>query len=192
MAATMSKQKSEEEKAEKRRRQKLRRQARKRDLVISELYDKPLDDWDEEELARGRPRASDGTFSGRPPRYVPRELHEEAVRRFQEHAQAELRGIVPKALETISSIVMDDRVDDKGRPVTPRAVQLQAAQWIVEHLVGKPKVRLEADISVRLQGILAEVMVSPEEAAQHGMRPAIEVHGWDAEEDDSDLGVDSD
>jgi hypothetical protein len=189
MAGTMT---AEDKKARKRERQKLRRQVKHRDVAITALLPKPVEEWDEEELARGRPRAIDGSFRGTAPQWISREVHEDAVRRFMDHAQAEMRGIVPKALETIQKLILDNSTDDKGRPNVPASVKLQAAQWVVEHLVGKPKVRLEADISVRLQGILAEVMVSPEEAAQHGMRPAIEVHGWDAEEDDSDLGVDSD
>src|SRR5262245_63124610 len=35
------------------------------------LY-KPIEQWDPEELARGRPRSRDGNFTGRPPRWITR------------------------------------------------------------------------------------------------------------------------
>src|SRR4051794_20110709 len=47
-----------------------------------ELLYKPIEQWDAEELAKGRPRAVDGTFKGRPPTWVTRELYEQAMSRF--------------------------------------------------------------------------------------------------------------
>lgn len=179
----------DEKKAEKRRRQKARRRSKDLERRISEeWYNKPMEEWDNEELARGRPRAADGTFRGSAPKWVSREIHEEAVRRFTNHATAELRGIVPKALETIVKLITDDSADENGKPYVPASVKLQASQWVVEHLVGKPTQRIEADISVKLQGILSKVMVSPDEHG--GYKPAIDVVSW-TEDPDEDLALET-
>jgi hypothetical protein len=176
--------KREERLAEKRRKQKARREARKAGNALEQLY-KPIEEWDDEELARGRPRAADGSFRGRSPGWVTRELHEESIRRFTTITQNEMRALVPAAIENIAKIAGDTSCDEKGKPNTPAAVRLAANQWIVEHLVGKPKQRLEADISVKLQGILAEALVSPDQVGD-GYIPAIDVQSWEGE-DEEDL-----
>lgn len=75
-----------------------------------------------------------------------------------------MRGLVPKALAVIEEIMTSDAEDDRGRPVVPASVKLDAAKWTVEHLIGKATQPVDVDISVRLQGILANVMVSPQQA----------------------------
>lgn len=180
MTATMSK---EDKKAAKRARQKNRRQIRDLEKKNADSwYSKPITEWDEEELARGRPRNSAGDFRGSAPAWVSREVHEEAVRRFTELATDDLRALVPKALETISALILEDGLDEKGKPIVPPGVRAQCAQWVVEHLVGKPKQRLEADISVKLQGILATALVSPDDA-NGGYIPAIDVPSWTDDDD---------
>src|SRR4051794_35813754 len=90
-------------KQRKRDRAKLRRQARLRDVAIAELH-KPLEEWDDEELARGRPRAMDGSFRGKSPDWINRQVHEEALRRFKDLSQGQLRAIVPEALQQLHTI----------------------------------------------------------------------------------------
>lgn len=175
-----------------------RRRQRAVDEELAELY-KPIDEWTAEELAQGRPANDvdkDGKpiFRGRKPQWVTRQVHEEAIRRFTEHTQGAMRGLVPEALATVEMLLKSEEVDEKGRPIVPPSVKLQAAQWVVEHLVGKPKQRMEADISVRLQGILGTVLVNPADFdPSTGMplrlAPAIDVESWegDDKDDDSDL-----
>jgi hypothetical protein len=156
---------------------------------------KPLEEWDEEELARGRPRDANGQWRGADPAWVPRAVMEEAISRFTELAQGEMRALVPKALAMVEFILDNNEVDEKGRSLVPYATKLDAAKWTVEHLVGKPKQRMEADISVKLQGLLGAVLVQPGEmemigegdgtAGGGGLHPAIESQSWElAREDD--------
>lgn len=153
---------------------------------------KPLEEWDEEELARGRPRDVNGQWRGADPAWVPRAVMEEAISRFTELAQGEMRALVPKAIAMVDFILMNDEVDEKGRSLVPYATKLDAAKWTVEHLVGKPKQRMEADISVKLQGLLGAVLVQPGEMEMvgegdepGGLMPAIESQSWElAREDD--------
>lgn len=160
------KQLSEEKKARKKARAKARRagntkKIRQLEKVIEATY-KPLDQWDIEELARGRPRDSLGRFSGPVPKYINRQVHEEAISRFKEISIADMRAIVPAAIQLAETLIQDTEMDDKGRWRTPASVRLDAAKWVVEHLIGKPTQRTEMDISVKLQGVLGNVMVAPE------------------------------
>lgn len=150
------------------------RRARKHmDAYAKQLYSKPIEDWDVEELARGRPRAKDGTFKGAAPRWLDRRLYEEAMKRFKDVANADIRALVPEAIETVEVILRNDTTDDKGRPLVPASVKLEAAKWLVEHVVGKPVQRREEDITLRLQGILAHSIVSPNLAETAGYQAAV-------------------
>lgn len=128
--------------------------------ALNKLY-KPLDEWDEEELARGRPRAIDGSFKGKRPAYIDMALHEEIVKKFTQVIKFEMNGHAVKALAVIGHVLADEAEDEKGRPMVPAATKLDAAKFLIEHVIGKPKQRVETDISVKLQGILATVMVNP-------------------------------
>lgn len=178
MAAT--KEDKSEKKRKKQERAKARRQAKYREQALVNLY-KPIEEWDDEELARGRPRAADGSFRGKAPTWVSRQLHEEAVRRFKDVASSDMRALVPTALKTIEFLLTSDGTDDNGKPLVPPSVRLEAAKWTVEHLVGKPTQRQEIDISVRLQSILGNAMVTPGEDGTM-MPSVIDAESWESEE----------
>jgi hypothetical protein len=127
---------------------------------IKHLY-KPIEQWDAEELARGRPRDRDGGFRGLAPKWISRELHEEAITRFRQALKDEMNASSFRAVGVINMILEDDEIDAKGKPRTPQSVKLEAAKFLVEHLMGKPKQRVETDISVKLQGILASAIITP-------------------------------
>lgn len=173
----------------------IRARARRKGRLIQEEFDhlyKPLDEWDEEELARGRPRAADGSFRGKPPKYVQREVHEEAIDRFKELVRQEMRQETAKAVRLIAQLMVDSDVDDKGKPIVPASTKLQAAQFLIEHAVGKPLQRQETNISVKLQGILAAATVNPTggvgelAAIMGGPDDPLEAESW--EEDDDLVG----
>lgn len=124
------------------------------------LY-KPIEKWDADELARGRPRAKDGTFGGRAPRWLTREVHEESMTRFRQVIRDGMNENTNTALTTIRWILSCDEVDEKGKPVVSPSTKLDAAKFLVEHVLGKPKQHIETDISVKLQGILASSIITP-------------------------------
>lgn len=142
----------------------IRARARRRGFMTTEELEivyKPLDEWDAEELAAGRPKGKDGKFYGPKPTWVTREMHEEAVKRFHTVVKTEMSGITVPMVKTLQNIVEDDTCDARGRPLVPASVKVDIAKFLIEHVVGKPTQRVEQDISVRLQGILAQVMVNP-------------------------------
>jgi hypothetical protein len=127
---------------------------------LEALY-KPVEEWDEEELARGRPRGPKGTFRGPRPKWITREIHEAALDRFKYIIKADIQAAGPHALAVIRQLMSDTELDNRGKFRTPASTRLQAAQLLLEHAVGKPKVMVETDISVKLQGLMANVMVGP-------------------------------
>lgn len=125
---------------------------------------KPVEEWDLEELAKGRPRDAKGRFRGAAPKYISKEVHERAMERFKGAVRTEMNSLTPKALDAVLWIIQNEEVDDKGKPIVPAGTRLEAAKFLLEHVVGKPTQRVEQDISVKLQGLLGQVMVNPAQA----------------------------
>ena len=127
------------------------------------LYHKPIEEWDLEELARGRTRAPDGTFKGPQPKWINRQVHEMSMDRFKAAIKSDMNATTIDAMTAIRGILNNEEVDEKGKPVVPASTKIDAAKFLLEHVVGKPKQVLEADVSVQLQSILAVVMANPAE-----------------------------
>lgn len=141
-----------------------RKQRRGEQLTAQEakvLYKKPLEDWDSEELARGRPRNKDGSFRGARPEWVSMAMHEEAIDRFTKGIKTELGVATITAMEKVNEILQNDETDYRGKPVVSASTKLDAAKFLIEHMVGKPKQHIEQDVSIKLQAILGSVIVNP-------------------------------
>lgn len=163
---------------------------------------KPIDEWDLEELARGRPKDKGGGFRGKPPSYMPRAVYERIAERFKMVVRDQMNQNATAALGVVANLIADDSLDDKGKPIVPASVKLDASKWLIEHVIGKPVQPQTTDISVKLQGILGAVMVNPILDSSHpDMAPQLprgyfpghvgQIEGivdaeasWDDEEDD--------
>lgn len=167
-------------------RERVRRKKKIAPDEIAALYNgRSIDDWDLEELARGRPRASDGTFKGRPPTYIDLKVHDQVVKRFEEIVKSEMNGHTVEALKVVQRIMEDKQTDHKGRPRTSSGVKLDAAKFLIEHVLGKPKQHTETDISVKLQGILGMAMVNPSvsEGSSYALAQGyIDAESWEDDE----------
>lgn len=96
-----------------------------------------VEDLDDEELARGYPRASDGSFRC-PPNVVPRVLHDRMVRELFSRAGAKLKQDLVKSVETMTEIAGNKELDP--------AVRIKAAQWVIERVMGKtPDVQVNVE-----------------------------------------------
>lgn len=142
-------------------RRKVKRREVMTDQEFEHLYEKPVDEWDMEELAKGRPRNSAGGFSGPRPKWVTAAVHERAMERYTAAVKTDMRATTVDALDAIRWIIQNEDVDDKGKPIVPAGTKLEASKFLIEHVVGKPTQRIESDVSVKLQGILGQVMVNP-------------------------------
>lgn len=176
-------------------RRRLARAQRLTDEAFEIQMIKPIDEWDAQELAMGRPRNADGDFRGRPSKYVTREIHERAMERFKTLIRDEMNVHSLTALKTIQMVLESEETDGRGKPVVPASTKLDAAKFLLEHIVGKPVQPTTTDISVKLQGILGTVMVNPAELAQQGRgyvmahqgsRGELEGEIYDAEEVEED------
>ena len=127
------------------------------------LYKKPIEEWDSEELARGRPRNKQGTFSGPKPSYVTMSMHEESLNRFTKVIKTDMGVATIKAMEQLNAILANEDTDYRGKPLVSASTKLDAAKFLIEHLLGKPKQTVENEVSVKLQSILGSVIVNPDE-----------------------------
>lgn len=137
-----------------------------RDIAI--LYQKPIEDWDMEELARGRPRNAAGTFAGRPPSWITPTIQKEAKRRLLDETFGNLAGHVDTAIKAIVKLIESEEVDEKGRPIVDARTQLAASMFVVENIIGKPKaiVEVQADDFTR-QAIAAAIVLDDGEDQSH-------------------------
>lgn len=131
------------------------RRRMKQEMEEEKALAKPIDTWDLEELAKGRPKNKKGNFMGRAPSFISRATHEEIAKQFVIRARGELQSTSVKALKVIYDILENDDVTDDGKPVISASTKLDTAKFVLEHILGKPTQKVEADISVRLQGILS-------------------------------------
>ncbi|MET0416534.1 MAG: hypothetical protein ABW022_10995 [Actinoplanes sp.] len=111
------------------------------DMAI--LYKKPIEEWDLEELAMGRARNKNGDFQGSAPKWITPRVVQEARRRLLDQTLGKMAGKIPKALEVIEGLMTSTEVDDKGKPIVDARTKLQAATFILEHFLGKPKAFVE-------------------------------------------------
>jgi hypothetical protein len=99
-------------------------------------------DLTDEELIRGQLLDADGRFRGRPQSRVPKEFHEELMKRILDRGFDKLRGSYMKAMGVIvDDIVNDDTVDIRLR--------YDASKYVIERLAGKTPDRVEVGVDLK-------------------------------------------
>ncbi|QXO13750.1 hypothetical protein SEA_DUMPTRUCK_98 [Gordonia phage DumpTruck] len=88
-----------------------------------------VEDLDDEELARGQCRNPDGTFSGRAPKNIPKDVHDAMVKRLFERAREAFQAELLSAIQTLGEIAKSDAVEPADR--------IKAANIIIERMMGK-------------------------------------------------------
>jgi len=127
---------------------------------------KPVEDWDIEELARGKPRNKRGKFSGRGPRWLTPEIVREARRRLVDETHALLGSQVEFAVKTMIDLIKSEEVDDKGRPIVDARTKLDACKFIIEHVKGKATMIVEAEGLDFTRKMIASAIVLDDGLAQ--------------------------
>ena len=136
---------------------------------IAVVYRKPVDEWDWEELSRGRPRGEDGTFKGEKPRWITPVIQAEARKRMRMLTEDELMTHASTAIDVLKDLMTDENYDDFGKPTTPAAVKLQAATYIINHIIGTPRARVEVDSHNPLVDLMGAILVNPDGEASHSI-----------------------
>ena len=104
------------------------------------IYDgESLDDWDDEELMRGRRRNKHGKFTGRPVQVIPVAIHKELTRRRFSRAH----DIMASSLAD-GALMLRSVVNDKGAEPADR---IKAAELLFNRVLGKPRESVAIDFS---------------------------------------------
>lgn len=158
---------------------------------------KPVEEWDLEELAHGKPRNADGSFRGRPPTWITPEVTREAKKLLYTQTLGKMGAHVDTAVKVVANLMTNEETDDKGKPIVDARTKLAAAQFIIEHVVGKPDkvVTLDATDSAR-QMFAAAIVLDDGQPQGHLMAHAGSVIAGELAgpvvDEDPDLGVDDD
>lgn len=160
---------------------------------MEHLYNKPIEEWDLDELAHGRPRNARGHFKGPKPQWITTAVHEKAMELYTSAIKTGMRSMTVDVMGVMKDLIINDDVDEKGKPIVPAGVKADLGKFFIEHVVGKPTQRVENDVSVRLQAILGHVLVNPADMAQQsknfvpGHFPGVTMELAAGDMDDDDL-----
>lgn len=111
-------------------------------------------DLDTEELLKGQLRAEDGSFRGRPPKLIPREMHDEMVRELLARGDQLIRESFTDAIQAFKDIAGDKNLEPRDR--------LKAAQYLWERVAGKLADRVDLKVAMQpwemdVKGIVANI-----------------------------------
>lgn len=123
-----------------------------------------LDEWDNEELARGYRRNRNGRW-GAPPKMIPREIQQEAFRRLVKRGEQRFREEYMKIIEGLVSLAHE---------ATSEKVRLDAQKELLDRLVGKVPEHLKIAPEAPWQDMLADSIIAFDEPI-----PVIEVESID-------------
>lgn len=146
-------------------------------LIENDPKWKPLEQWDLEELARGRPRNKNGGFVGRGPAWITPMIVAEAQRRFKDQVFRGLTSYAEEALKVLYNIMMDEDAAGKLRS--------DIAMFIVEHVIGKPKTSVDVTEMSPASAFLAKSLVLDDDDHTNA-HPVIELEPTEYEDGDDD------
>jgi hypothetical protein len=174
-------------------RNRLRRKGKKFDedleMYLEVMGRKPIEQWDLEELARGRPRNKDGTFAGTAPKWLTISVQREAKRRLVEHTIGKLSGHVDSAVRAIAQLITSEEVDLNGKPIVDARTRLAAAIFVVENIVGKPKAVVELTAADDVKSAIAAAIVLDDGAPQDSSPVVLEGQFTEDDEEEDDDGI---
>lgn len=123
-----------------------------------------VEDLDDEELARGMPRDAGGHFRGRPPKMIPKDLHDRMVRELLKRGQQLFQSEFVDAIKVLGNIANDPRA--------PFGDRIRAANLIVERVAGKTPDKLEVAVENPWETIINRIVVDAPEDVQIPKEPA--------------------
>lgn len=124
-----------------------------------------IEDWDDEEIRRGRRRDKSGRFRGADPKVVPKAITDELTRRLLSQAEELMRDNLAAAVQVLIEIVSDEHGQFEAKD------RLTATKMIMDRVMGKEPMRLE---------------LSQEKPWQVALRGGIVSTDTEDEEDDDD------
>lgn len=133
-----------------------------------------LEDWDDEELLKGRRKNKNGKFAGgRSPKVLPRVMVHELQRRRFAKAHALLAHSLVDAVEFLRAVVNDESAT--------RSMRLKAAKQILDRVLGKPveqaRISFDMDGEAPWQKVIAQAIVASDSDVVDA--EVVEEHGED-------------
>lgn len=119
-----------------------------------------VEDLDDEELAQGRLRSSDGTFRGRPPTVIPAEMVQAMRREWLKRAQNTLA-------EALLDVGIRGMIELAKDPLVDPAVRLRAQQVIIERTMGKVPDKIEIAAEDPVETLFRKILNDPFGLAPH-------------------------
>jgi hypothetical protein len=151
------------------------------------LYGKPVGEWDDLELAHGRPRNKSGNFTGPAPEWLTPLIAEEAQRRFRQALKSKTNVVSINAVKVLEALMLEDGTteDDRGRiwhRVAP-GVRADVAKYLLDQVIGRATQPVDVNANVKLIGLLGNVIQQDGEGeAAVGFAERVEFQ--EADEDD--------
>lgn len=152
---------------------------------IGMLYEKPVEDWDMEELAKGRPRGANGKFQGPRPTWITPIIMKQAQDRLRLLTRQELSTFAGDAVRVMAQLMKEDGTDFDGKPLVPPTVRLSAATYVLDQIIGKSTTPIDVTGNIQLESLFAAVLVNADGKQAH---PVIEGEVVEEEPDDDDDG----
>jgi hypothetical protein len=135
---------------------------------IELVYGKPIEQWDDEEIYRGRARNEDGRFTqGRRPTWLTPALQAERQRRLRQLMTDELGTFAGDGLRTLHSVMMDDSRDETGKPNVPASVRVDVGKYLVDQFMGKATATVDVHAGSQLTELMGAILINPDGEPSH-------------------------
>jgi hypothetical protein len=167
-------------------RRRMRKSAENIERDIQILYKKPVEEWDMEELARGRPRGPNGKFQGPRPTWITPVILREASDRLRQLTKDELATYAGDAVRVMAEVMTSTEIDADGKYIVSPKTKLDAAKYVLDQIIGKPTNPVEVSGNVTLQHLMGSILVNPDGEEAHPVLDGEVVE--DDQEDDDDGG----
>lgn len=128
-------------------------------LIAESVLD--LEDWDNEELIRGYRRDRRGRF-GEPPKYISREIQQEAFRRLIGRGERKMKQAYIEAVEQLVKL---------ARNAQSEKTRLDAIKTLMERVVGKVPDIVHVSQEAPWEAMLADAIVPLSEAIPFELTP---------------------
>lgn len=117
-----------------------------------------VDDLDIDELSKGKLKDKNGKFTGRPPKFLPRQIVDAMRKEHYKRVNAVLEESLSDMVKTMRAIAMSKNEDG--------ATRLKAAIYVYERFMGKTPDRLEIAPGAKVDDIVEEILYDANSAQQ--------------------------
>jgi hypothetical protein len=134
-----------------------------------------LSSWDMEELRRGQKKDRNGRWVGRPPKVVPKKIHDELVKRTLDDARRLFNDNLLAAVQVLIEIVENPDTDTRER--------LKGIQMIVDRAMGKAPETVKLNVDAPWVGAINAGIVSIGETIDADSHDVDDEEEWEDEVD---------